>query len=282
MYLFVDELTNVDFSYLCPDRGLVGETWLANFGLEGELDEQGMVLDFGLVKKQFKQWLDSHLDHCLAVPMASPNLQLREQEDHVALTWESAIGEISMTCPRQAVALIPTVTIEPKTAAQWVTSQTTPLMPSNLKSLHLNFTTETIEGPYYHYSHGLKKHNGNCQRIAHGHRSRIAIWLDDARQPVLEQQWAKLWRDAYIGSREGVVAHTEHRTDFAYFAQQGRFTLSLPSSRVYLIDEETTVECIAQHICRQIKLQFPRCSVRVKAYEGIGKGAIATLNGSSQ
>ena len=50
MRLFVDQLTNVDFSYLCPARGLLGETWLASIQLVGSLDEQGMVCDFGTVK----------------------------------------------------------------------------------------------------------------------------------------------------------------------------------------------------------------------------------------
>ena len=52
MHLFVDNLTNVDFSYLDADRGVVGETWLASIVLEGALDEQGMVCDFGIVKKK--------------------------------------------------------------------------------------------------------------------------------------------------------------------------------------------------------------------------------------
>ena len=75
MLLFVDNLTNVDFSFLDPQRGLLGETYLANIKLLGELDEQGMVCDFGTVKKIVRHWLDTELDHRLAVPIHSPNIQ---------------------------------------------------------------------------------------------------------------------------------------------------------------------------------------------------------------
>ncbi|MFT5117183.1 MAG: 6-pyruvoyl-tetrahydropterin synthase, partial [Kiritimatiellia bacterium] len=86
MHLFVDNLTNVDFSYLDPNRGLVGETWLANIVLEGSLDEQGMVCDFGIVKKTVRDWLDTYIDHCLVVAAEAETIDIVRNDATIDLT----------------------------------------------------------------------------------------------------------------------------------------------------------------------------------------------------
>ena len=52
MTLFVRDLTAIDSSYLCTQRGLVGETWLVDLQLQGKLDSMSMVWDFGQIKKR--------------------------------------------------------------------------------------------------------------------------------------------------------------------------------------------------------------------------------------
>ena len=62
---------------------------------------------------------------------------------------------------------------------------------------------------------------------------------------------------------------------FEYEANQGEFALTLPEERVYMLDTDTTVELIAAHMADKLKVEFPTDTIRVKAYEGVGKGAIA-------
>ncbi|WP_282073439.1 hypothetical protein, partial [Janibacter hoylei] len=75
--------------------------------------------------------------------------------------------------PDQAFALVEAETITAESVAAWCVQQLASHFPDSVEKLKLGFHCEQIEDAFYHYSHGLKKHLGNCQRIAHGHRSRI-------------------------------------------------------------------------------------------------------------
>ena len=100
MRLFVDNLINVDFSFLHPTRGIVGETWLASVELIGDLDEQGMVCDFGIVKKMLRHWLDEEIDHRLLVPCSAPALVSLNDNEVCKLDWKTPKGIIAMEAPK--------------------------------------------------------------------------------------------------------------------------------------------------------------------------------------
>lgn len=282
MQLFVNQLTNVDFSYLDAERGVVGETWLASALLDGAQDDEGMICDFGIVKKVLRSWLDDQLDHRLLVPTLSPNLKLAIEAKRVRLSWHLKNAQfIELDAPIQAVALVEAAEINDKTVALWSKEQLREHFPVNVEQLHLSFEPEAIAGAAYHYSHGLKKHNGNCQRIAHGHRSRIHIWLNDQPAPELEQAWADKWQDIYLGLKEDIVQQIQHQDgdfiEFAYHASQGEFRLTLPSSQCYLMEQDTTVENLSAYLAQQVKATNPQAKVKVQAFEGINKGAITIL-----
>jgi len=277
--LFVRHLTVIDFSFLHPDRGLVGESWIVDVELEGELNEQGMVFDFSHVKRVIKAGIDQFIDHKLVVPTQLPKLAVEQESDQVHLRLELPHGEIGHASPAQALALLDIAEVTPEQVAPVLATYLKELLPDNVRQVHLQLRPEDIDGAFYQYSHGLKKHDGNCQRIAHGHRSRIEILKDGKRCPDLEQQWAETWRDIYIATREDQTAvvsvdGVEH-LEFRYQANQGSFYLRLPRQQVYMIDTDSTVEWIAQHIAQSLKQQAPDSQIQVRAYEGVDKGSIA-------
>ena len=277
--LFVRHLTVIDFSFLHPQRGLVGESWIVDVELEGDLNDQGMVFDFGHVKQVIKSGIDQFIDHKLVVPSLLPGLIVEEQDGQVQLQLQLPQGEIRHSSPAQALALLDITEVLPEQIAPVVASYLKGLLPDNVRQVHLKLRPEVIDGAYYQYSHGLKKHDGNCQRIAHGHRSRIEILKDGVRCPELEQQWADAWRDIYIASQEDQTALVSvdgvDHLEFRYQANQGPFYLRLPREQVYLIDTDSTVEWVAQHIAQALKQQAPDSQIQVRAYEGVDKGSIA-------
>jgi 6-pyruvoyl-tetrahydropterin synthase len=281
--LFVDNLTVMDFSYLDPERGLVGESWIVDIELTGDLDEQGMVFDFGHVKKQIKQFIDAHADHRLLVPAAASGCRTQVSGEQLSIDFQLNSGAvIRHRSPRDAVLLLAADSVDAAQLARDLQAQLKSILPDNVKEVLIKLRPEAIEGAYFHYSHGLQKHQGQCQRIAHGHRSRIEIAIDGQRNAELEAQWANRLKDIYIATESHIlddftVNGIEHLS-MAYTAAQGEFALSLPSSRVFAMPHISTIENIAVHFAECVA-RDRSADVLVKAFEGVGKGAFGVKSG---
>ncbi|MFQ2718319.1 6-carboxytetrahydropterin synthase [Aeromonas caviae] len=292
MKLFVRDLTVIDSSYLCERRGMVGESWLVDIEMSGELNEMSMLLDFGRVKKLIKSIIDEEVDHKLLVPTECSLVHVHALENDESTVDLLRPGRaIHLRCPTQGFAFIPAPQVDKESVTRYLLGVLAKRLPGNIKDLSLTLRSERIEGAFYHYSHGLKKHDGNCQRIAHGHRSPVEILVDGERDEELEFNWAERWADIYLGTEEDRVALGElalseraeaslkegnaHYVGFKYVAPQGLFQLAMPAAEVEMIDTDTTIELLAHYIAREVKKQVGDKFVKIVAYEGVGKGAIA-------
>lgn len=276
--LFVEQLTVIDASYLCPRRGLVGESWIVDLELEGTLDEQAMVLDFGAVKKQLKRAIDDGPDHTLIVPLHYPGQQTSTLPDgRLQTLFMSQAGGYQHSAPPCALTLLEAPEVTTEALIAHLTPQLAGVVPANVAAIRLTLRHEQIEGASYHYTHGLSKHRGACQRIAHGHRSRIAILVDGVRDHALESQWAETFRDIYLVTGRHVQQDDGERLRLAYAAPEGLFELEVPKARSYLLGQDTdsTVEEIAEHLASRIAAERPGQQIAVRAYEGVMKGALA-------
>lgn len=283
MILFVRDLTVIDFSYLCTTRGMLGESYIVDVELHGSLDQTSMVLDFGKVKKVIKQAIDQLIDHKLAIPALSAAVTLQEATAVQKLSFDSERGRIQMAAPAQAIVAIQANVINMATVTEFLQRSIKPLLPATVEKLVFTLRAEATGGFYYHYSHGLKKHDGNCQRIAHGHRSTIQIYSDGMLMPRLNKYWCERWQDIYLGSAEDLCSATtlQHLTagsddySFRYQAAQGWFELTMPTAHCEIIPCDTTVECLAEYIAAELKQLDHTRQYKVVAYEGVGKGAVA-------
>lgn len=276
MKLFVEHLTTIDSAYLHPDHGLLGESWMVDITLEGALDDQSMVMDFADVKRKLKFVIDESIDHTLIMPQLSHQLVLDNHKDHLVAKWNFGKGEwLEHSSPHAAVTLLKSETVDDAAMIAHIQKILAPHVPEGVKHIHIELRHEKTDDPTYHYVHGLKKHDGNCQRIAHGHRSRIQIVRDGKRDSALEKAWAKDWATAYIGTREDIDREEGGMTHFAYRSDQGEFRLAYPTARCRMIDTDSTVECIATFIAQTLKKQNGSANFAVRAYEGVQKGAIA-------
>lgn len=277
--LFVDHLTVIDCSVLSVARGLIGASYIVDIELQGPLDQQGMVLDFSTVKKQIKRLIDETVDHKLLVPSRYVGIQVAYQGEQVSLQFRDQQDLLwQHSSPAVAIAQIPLDDIDAKLLTPWLQSQIQEQLPKNLQ-LKLTLREEVIDGADYCYSHGLQKHQGACQRIAHGHRSRIDVFIDDTKSSSWEYTWAKRFHDIYI-----VTANHIHGEAFdgetpmlllRYRSEEGEYFLNLPKKRCHVIDTESTVEHIAAHIAEVTQRESGANKVTVRAYEGVMKGAVA-------
>ena len=280
--LFVDHLTVIDFSYIHPSRGFIGESWIVDMELSGQLDEEGVIFDFAYAKKALKDMFDTTLDHTLAVPTQSGQIALTESGLYTKLQFTDVEGAVySYSCPASALCKVDTDCITQRSVQHHLEEAALKMLPNNVEKVVIRLREEPIDGAYYHYSHGLKKHYGNCQRIVHGHRSRLHILKDNERSAELEHIWAKKWEDIYIGTVEDLndvlLEDGIEYYLFEYTANQGNYSLKIPKKKCDLISTDSTVEWIAHHIATEIKKEHPTSLIQVKAFEGVDKGAMVSL-----
>lgn len=282
--LFVNRLTVIDSAYLDPELGLVGASWILDLELEGALDHQGMILDFGLIKKTVKAYVDETFDHCLLVPRQHPGCHISERGEVIEVEFfYQPAGEprkrILHRSPAEGIRLVPTTRISPETLAAQIAKDLRQTMPATVTELHIRLRNEAIDGASYCYSHGLKQHQGKCRRIAHGHRSRLGIFRNGQPAPELAAAWAAGWQNIYLANRADLLWSGDRDglpySRFGYSTPVGDFLLELPTERCALLLQDTTVENIAQHIADSLARQYPEDSFLIEAYEGLDKGAYA-------
>ena len=275
--LFLSDLTHLDCAYFDAQSGLTGESWRVDAELGGSLAEDGMLCDFGIVKSRLKAALDADIDHRLLLT-ASQLDDLHQSGEAIELILRQGDGQhLRYRAPQQSLALLDMPALSEEALALELSRRMKAVLPDNISMLRLHLTPAHQADPY-RYCHGLRQHQGNCQRMAHGHRSRLSIRVDGRSAPALEAQWRSRFNGCYIGAAGDLASSAGGRHVFAYRGSQGEFELDLPAARSYVLEAEPTVEHLSAHIARALQRELAGRHIECEAFEGIGKGAISEVH----
>jgi 6-pyruvoyl-tetrahydropterin synthase len=295
--LFYKHVTVLDYAYLDHHLGLVGDALIVDMELVGDLDKEGVVFDFSYAKKKVKEIIDRDCDHRLCIPR---NLMTADGNDNIALSFKYGQAEevLHYTSPREGVCEIPSDYVTKDSIKTYLENTIIDELPKNIVSVKLTLREEELpeDKPTFHYTHGLKEHYGNCQRLFHGHRNTVDVFVNGKRREDFEQWLAKdlFKNNVHFCKWENVVNKSEVEkitgqnpsgrfdelpmVEIEYTSAQGTFNGKLPGRAVYFLDTETTVELLSIHFAKLVKEKVGESDiVTVHAYEGIAKGSTTTL-----
>ena len=296
--IFLNDLAKLDSALFDPSKGIIGQSWRVDVTLSGSLDENGFVYDFGPLKKLVKQVLTSTLDHALIIPINSQAVQYRDigggrecwklrskpNRMETELAWE-------YTCPTGAVYPLRCIALNRHVIEQELSRALRHRVSSNVHQISVSLREEDVEPTeaVFRYTHGITNHNGLCQRLFHGHRSRIQVYVGDERRPDLEHY---IVRDIFNTSihiacpsqfKSGMIepgsrGKGKENVVLSYQSNLGHFEASIPAERIFCVEGETSIEALSYAIAQFLSKEEAKGErVRVVCYEGIDKGAIAEI-----
>jgi 6-pyruvoyl-tetrahydropterin synthase len=293
--LFVRDVTKIDCATFDPASGVSGQSWHVDIAVSGTLDDNGFVVDFSPLKSLVAQVLKSTIDHALLLPVGSQMVQYSETNtgEHWRLHAKARMSQTDCTwdylCPKGAVFPIRAIALKTNVVEQEIARILRHRLPETIRHISIKLREEKTKPTEatYRYTHGIKGHGGLCQRLLHGHRSRLEVHIGEERRPDLEHFVAReiFGSNVHIAtldqikSGNGEVGYRSKKDDpltLAFTGSLGSYEVTLPSSRVFFVERETSVECIAKQIALVIKREeSPKERVRVVCFEGINKGAVA-------
>ncbi len=295
--LFYNHVTVLDYAFLESTRGVVGDSLIVNVEFIGSTNGEGVIYDFSLAKKKVKEIIDLECDHRLVVPNKASDLTKLEMQESCSVGF----GSLRYQCPREALCVIDCPEINLTSLAKYLEEIILPHMPTEVSAVKIELESEknTADGDlFFSYSHGLKQHYGNCQRLLHGHRSTLKVFRGGKRDGKLESWLIKDTFDANIHfafwdniiNKEEISALLPDASqkygklpagsivEIAYESDQGEFQLFIDSAAVHVLPIETTVENLSSYFLQILQHKLPQLdNLEVWAFEGIGKGAKSSV-----
>ncbi len=291
--LFIKDITKIDCAIFDPAIGILGQSWIMDVIINGELDNNGFVYDFSKLKNLVRQTTKQTIDHALLLPVSSRAVHYKEvgNEEFWQLHACSKLLERDFIweylCPKGATFPIHAVAIKPALVEQEFSKILKHRLPGEISSVQVFLREEVLAQTEasFRYTHGIRGHEGLCQRPFHGHRSRIEVYVNKDRRPDLEQYVVRELFDSniHIASSSQILSgpaevgrrlETSDPVKLSYVGSLGRYEAIVPSNRLFVVDGDTSIECITLQISKDLETKLPpRSHLKVLVNEGIDKGS---------
>ena len=293
--LFYKSISVLDAAVLDPFLGLVGQSWQVDVNLTGHTDKEGVIADFSKIKNKIKKIIDNQVDHRLLIDHTLLNVV--ENKAKVNFQYGSnKTYQLEYVAPTEAFCILPNG--HSTSALQvYIASIIKKEMSDNIKDVEIILREELHEN-IFHYTHGLKEHYGNCQRLFHGHRNTLEIWRNGTRETNWEKNltqeifkgnihfafWDNIVNSLQLqelsGKKQEIICgilDSDVMIELKYQGSQGEFWAKIPAKQTYILPCETTIENLSTYFAQWIKNNWasPTDKVTVVGYEGISKGAKA-------
>ena len=298
--LFLNNLTQVDFAYIDPNRYHVptGGSFSVDAHVTGEIDDhEAVVVDFGTLKRDIKRLIDDHkghgFDHKLWCYEFGDGKVETIGEDRVKVRFneESFVCEVPRDCVRIAEPMTPGVNI-----TKYLNEELNNLYPDSDISVKVTVSNKFVPPPDCHYdhlqpfryTHGLKNSSSyGCQNIAHGHLS-YYCFINDAGSIKLNNHYTSIIDD-YIQNAVFIWSdNVKHNTDthviIEYTCERGLLTAaySKEKNNIIIIDTETTIENLVAFLAYKLDVVIRSLKKTMGVHglyvsEGITKGAYIQL-----
>lgn len=277
--LFYEHITNIDYAFINNDGLPEGNSLIVGAEILGQMDRKGILYDFSLAKNKIKSIIDNSCDHALVIP-----------EDF-------NFNSFKYNAPESAFCKLNHPEISITTLKYYLEKKILAEAPENIIKIKISLSNgQNDEATCFGYTHGLKNHAGNCQRLIHGHMGKIKILVNRKREREIETKliekylkgplYFASWDD--VDNKKEISATCQEKkplgryesipnVNLKYRTKQGEFEATFPGNMVYFLNSETTIENLSIHFVRIIKKMTDKNdSVTICMYEGIGKGATVT------
>jgi 6-pyruvoyl-tetrahydropterin synthase len=309
--IFIKDFSRLDCAWFNPSLGVVGQSWYVDLFVRGPLGANGFVYDFSPLKREARQILSQTLDHSLLIPIQSKHVQYQsinsgyhtgnecwqltttetDQQDGKPVCWQ-------YICPKGAVYPVRSRAISREILELEMSKTLRHRLSHELTDVEVKLREEESDPTeaVLFYTHGITGHEGLCQRLFHGHRSFLEVYINDERRPDLEHYLVRdlLGQVIHIGTHAQIIDHEQSGTPkeiavgkrfleggavhLGYEGSLGTYEIRLPKSKLFVVEGETSIESIARHLAIHVKKKNKRAAkVCVIAYEGIGKGAVCEI-----